>query len=135
MGNFWDKCLFIRFSWICIWWQTLKLGKSDSFGLLKKILNMPKMDVWVTFRPKVNTFKLFSKSEHWIFLKLYLITGIKNYWFKVTVLIITKKFLYAQNAVSRPFLFSKSTFWSFLQQSFLKLYLMKGIKGTVMQIL
>ena len=50
-----------------------KVDKSYRLQILTKILNMPK---------KI-TFKLFSKFVHQVFLKLYLMRGIKK-WVNVT---------------------------------------------------
>ena len=47
---------------------------------------MPKMgSKWVIFGPKINIFYLFFKFVQKIFLKMYLMAGIKE-WLKVTVL-------------------------------------------------
>lgn len=46
----------------------------------------------INFVPKINTFYLFSKSVHWVFLKLYLIAGIKK-WAKVIALDFQEKLI------------------------------------------
>lgn len=38
----------------------LKVGKSDNFGLLGKILTMPKIGLTGNFRPKIKSFNFFS---------------------------------------------------------------------------
>ena len=54
----------------------------------------------INFGPKINTSEHFSNSVHLIFLKLFLMTGIKK-WFKVTDLDFEGKFM----------LFSKQGKW------------------------
>ena len=56
--------------------------------------------------------ELLSAYVNWIFLKLYIITGIKK-WFKMVVLIFTEISFYAQNGVNETFLGRKSIFLKF----------------------
>ena len=51
--------------------------KSDCFMFLRKFV-ICKCVKWDIFGPKFNIFELFFKSDHYIFLKLYLMTGIKR---------------------------------------------------------
>ena len=44
----------------------------------RKFLLCPKLGKWVIFGPKINSFELFSRSAHWIFLKLYVMMYIKK---------------------------------------------------------
>ena len=51
---------------------------------------MPKKGKWVFFGPRIIVFELFSKSVCYVFLKLYLITGIKKwlflFWMKILIM-------------------------------------------------
>ena len=66
------------------------------------------------FMPKFKIFKLFSKSIHYLVLKLCLIKGVKN-WLKVAVFGIFKEnSFYAQNEENGSFLGPKQHFLTFL---------------------
>lgn len=84
----------------------------------KKFMFCQKCGTCVIFGSKINTFELFFKSVHWIFLKLYLIIGIKM-WFKVTVL-LWKILSYAHNGVNAKFFSPKSTFLIFSLYLFIR---------------
>ena len=49
-----------------------------------KFLLCPKWGKWAILGPKINVFEFFSKSDHYTLLKLYSVTGIRE-WLKVTV--------------------------------------------------
>lgn len=66
--------------------------KSDGVCFLKKILLCIKWSKWDILGPKINIFKLFSKSCSLSFFDLYLMIGTKN-WRKVTVLKFRGKLL------------------------------------------
>ena len=105
--------------------------KSNGALFRRNFLVCPKRGKWGIFRHKIKTFELFCKSVHSIFLKLYLMTGIKK-WAKVTILDYYGKVLlclkWEKWVIFEPKI---NTFWAFskfLYWIFLKLYLMADIK-------
>ena len=58
--------------------------------------------------PKINTFELFFKPNHWIFLM-----AVIKKWFNVIVLIFMENSYYVQNGVNEAFLGPKSAFFKF----------------------
>ena len=81
---------------------------------------LAKMEEVSHFWAQNQHFRTFSKSIHWIFVKLYLMTGIKKL-FKVTVLILVENPSYARNGLNRTFLGPKLIFLEFSLKLFIRL--------------
>ena len=56
-----------------------KMGVTEPIFRIKFLLCL-KWGKLSVFEPKINSFELFSKSVNWIFLKLYLMEGISEYF-------------------------------------------------------
>ena len=105
---------------------------------MKEIIFFPNWGKWTNFGPQVSFFELFSKSvllklylvmvliivlDHYnnVFLKLYLMTGIKK-WFKGNVLDFYGKFFLSPKRVDRAFLTPKSILYKFSLNLFIRFF-------------